>query len=221
MFPRFGSALWLVIGVVVFIPISRLAAQEQEQIPVDPPLTCGYFWSLGCENDSHAVVSAMGGVQTNGTHSACKICVIWDILNEEWVELDWEECHGECQSGFARSASGAFDAYEAALRAGSLGDITSVLKLAAAVDGRIVYNAERKTVQVLNCTGTGIIGNFDVPPGLRVIAQSLPDVHTSMTGFAMSRHASGPEGASRLPLIHSAVVVLAFLPVTWRLARQV
>jgi hypothetical protein len=98
-------------------------------------------------------------------HFECMDCV------ESGVPVEIGACH-ECASLETKSSQQV--AYRALQRAGARGDVDAVLKLAATLPGKVIFNVARNAVQILSCSGSAVVGSLQIEnKGQQLVAMAL------------------------------------------------
>ena len=90
-------------------------------------------------------------------HSECSMC----------ANLP-SECHPYCVDQHEDSA-----AYGAIMAAAAAGDVSRVVSLARTVKGYVLFNAERRSIQIMSCKKTDIIANLPIRSGVLLAQAAL------------------------------------------------
>ena len=118
---------------------------------------------------------ATAGYGSGGqTHGECMLC------QEYGSPTDPTQCH-KCIIELNEVEQLAYDKL---LAAGRAGDVARVVKLAAAISKRVVYNRERGAIQIkAACDVSTVVASLKVQTDeQRRIAMTLPGVETAMRG---------------------------------------
>jgi hypothetical protein len=130
-------------------------------------------------------------------HGACLYCLPWG---------DPEDCHDSCLISPEPAYQLAYQTIRNAARAGNVGAIIRLIPLAADF---VLYNAERKSLQVMGCDGKGVIANFAVTDAeskdVRIARASSPRSKLGRDALAYLAVRRGlPRHSERIP--HQASV---------------
>jgi hypothetical protein len=119
---------------------------------------------------SHTAVGGFGSGEP--LHGECKLC------QDNGVPVNPTLCH-TCQIELTETERAA---YAKLLDAGSKGNLSEVVRLAAAVSKRVVYNRERGSIQIkAACDESKIVASLRlVTDEQRRMAMGLPDASTQM-----------------------------------------
>ena len=205
---------------------SSVQAQQEDYGEGEYDLeSCGTLTG-GCGINLHKMLSTGPGTSGMGQHSECLECQKWDTLLHEWVGVLWTECHplAFCGSNFAAVfGNKAAESYRLALAAAESDNVEQLLGIGSLAAGHVVYNPQRQSIQVLDCSGQTVVANFIVAPERGVkIAQLLPEVGESMAGIAQA-HADflTKQSAGSFPVgFSTALVLLGIAPATRIIRRR-
>ena len=151
----------IVLAAAVFL-VTPSAAEAQQ---------C-YRLTYGCNLPNDGSHTASGGGTSVGepTHATCNICP-GGIFN----------CHAECEPTLVDRLGK--EAYRSTVAAARRGDVETLIALGSLVPDYVRYNAERRAVQLLSCTGSSVLATLLVRDA-RLVAAAARLLPTSRE-FAM------------------------------------
>ena len=111
----------------------------------------GNIWLCGDGNGNsgHSVQGGPSGAKV-GLHLDCRIC------------LTQGGCHPDCWVSSRPDSPTATKIYASILAAARRSDVKAITTLALSLPGFVEYNAARGSVQILNCSGSGVIANIPI-----------------------------------------------------------
>lgn len=132
--------------------------------------TCGDYGYCFSGGGDHRV-ACPGGTGVYNCHSYCSDCV-------------FGVCHPSCNVSMAPWQQRISDALQLRLYAASDAmDVVELMRLEPGVRGRVVFNAARSALQILDCSGLSVVAHLPVldARAATVLASTLP--HASTVGF--------------------------------------
>lgn len=168
-------AMLVAVSLASLVVSGKLSAQETGGGTFGGP--CTTTWTP-CSGDGH---TASGGTDAGGsTHGECMTCVVNGVPGQD----PWP-CHS-CDEGLNEQGR---LAYREALKAAAVGNIRDLLKFSQRAGGHVMFNAERKMVQVSSCNHSSIIASFPLKNAadLRVAALLPSATQSSALGNTFDR----------------------------------
>jgi hypothetical protein len=137
----------IAVAIIFLIAPQTSAAQEP----------CGYFYA--CGGGEHEI---SGPMRSNANpHSYCSTC-------------SYGVCHPVCDD-FLVSNPDKRKRFDAVVAAANAGNVAAILRIAPALPEYVVYNADRKAIQIRSCAADVLIANIPVRnPSDRKLASALP-----------------------------------------------
>lgn len=120
--------------------------------PVEAQVNCGKLSYTACSGPPAHENPATGNTLGNPVHSNCKLCP---------GDNGIYDCHSTCGATFAHSPLSA-SLYMSVLAAAEERDVSTVLALADFVPEFLRFNAGRRSIQVLSCSGDDFISSLRV-----------------------------------------------------------
>lgn len=118
---------------------------------------CNHLFE-GCSPQAHEAPPD-GSVIGSPSHTTCNLC----------PDGNPYDCHFSC---FRLSSSDSSAAYNALLAAAESSDVARVISLASALGEHVRFNPRRQSIQILSCSGDGVIATLPVPGSALLAAAS-------------------------------------------------
>jgi len=117
-------------------------------------------------SDEHTTQSTGGSFGNVREHAACSMCLDYGFPAPAAV------CH-ECASELTTTQQ---VAYKQVQRAGQVGDVEVVMRLARELpEAMVTYNVSRNSIQIKSCSGRQVIGSLPLRSSAQLqVAMSLP-----------------------------------------------